>query len=435
MSFMETKNTPSLWGLSPLAVFLFVYLTASILRGDFYAMPITIAFLISSIYAVFMSRGIALERRIQLFTQGAAHPSILSMIWIFVLAGAFASGAKSIGAIDATVNAVLYVLPESLLIPGIFVASCIISLSIGTSVGTIVALTPMALGFASELTLDPAYVSAVVVGGAFFGDNMSFISDTTIAATTSQGCSMRDKFRANLMIALPAAIVTLGIYLVQSQSLELDIQTHNFSFWLLLPYAIVLVCALLGMNVLSVLCIGIASCGIIGIATAHDAGLWKWVDDMGSGVNGMGELIIVTLLAAGMLELIKYNGGIDYLLSKLSGNLHSRRGAEVSIATLVCTANICTANNTIAILTTGNVAREIATKYGLAPKRSASLLDTFSCLIQGLLPYGAQLLLASGFAEVSPVNIIVYLYYPLVLGGCALLSILFGYPRASGMSR
>lgn len=427
----KTKRPESLWGLSPLAVFLVVYLVASILRGDFYAMPITIAFLFSSIYAVLTTRGLVAEKRIELFTQGAAHPSILSMIWIFALAGAFASGAKSIGAIEATVNAVLYILPESLLIPGIFVASCIISLSIGTSVGTVVALTPMALGFASELSLDPAYVAAVVVGGAFFGDNLSFISDTTIAATTSQGCSMRDKFRANFVIALTAAMATLTIYLVQSQSIQLSIEPKSFSPWLLLPYVIVLICALSGMNVLSVLCIGIASCGLIGIVKADSISFWQWIDDMGAGVNGMGELIIVTLLAAGMLELIKYNGGIDYLLHKLSGNIKTQRGAELSIATLVCTANVCTANNTIAILTTGSVAKEIATKYGIDPKRAASLLDTFSCLTQGLLPYGAQLLLASGFAEVSPVSIMTHLYYPFALGGCALISILLGYPRVA----
>lgn len=431
MNNKEIKTATSLWGLSPLAVFLIVYLSTSIIRGDFYVMPITIAFLASSIYAIMITQGLSLEKRINLFTQGASHQSILSMIWIFALAGAFASGAKSIGTIDATVNAVLYILPESLLIPGVFVASCIISLSIGTSVGTVVALTPMAIGFASELSLSYAYVSAVVVGGAFFGDNLSFISDTTIASTTSQGCNMQDKFSANIIIALPAALATVIIYLIQSQSMSLAIEPKDFSLWLLLPYLIVLICTLFGMNVLLTLCIGIASCGIIAIGRADGQTFWSWIDNMGTGINGMGELIIVTLLGAGMLQLIQYNGGIDYLLQKLSGNVRTKRGAELSIAALVCTANICTANNTIAILSTGNVAKQIASRYKIAPKRVASLLDTFSCFIQGLLPYGAQLLLAASFAEVSPMKISQYLYYPFILGGFAVLSILMDWSKYS----
>ena len=392
-------------------------------------MPITVAFTVASIYAVAITRGIKLEERIRQYSRGASDPNILLMIWIFVLAGAFATGAKSMGAIDATVNLILSLLPSSLLLPGLFIAACFISLSIGTSVGTVIALVPIALGLGESLGLPNAYVAAVVTGGAFFGDNLSFISDTTIAATRTQGCSMKDKFRANIAIVLPAAIIALALYFVVGLELPaVRPSGEEGSFLLTLPYLLVLVAAVAGMNVLGVLTLGIIACGAVGLGTGT-LPAWDWIAALGSGITGMGELIIVTLMAGGMLELIRYNGGIDYLLRHLTRGISGKRGAELTIAILVSVANLCTANNTIAILTTGKVSREITKQYGLDPRKTASILDTFSCFVQGLIPYGAQLLLASKLAGVSPMDIVPNLYYPFIMGGCALLSILLRFPR------
>lgn len=392
-------------------------------------MPITVAFTVASIYAVAITRGIKLEERIRQYSRGASDPNILLMIWIFVLAGAFATGAKSMGAIDATVNLILSLLPSSLLLPGLFIAACFISLSIGTSVGTVIALVPIALGLGESLGLSNAYVAAVVTGGAFFGDNLSFISDTTIAATRTQGCSMKDKFRANIAIVLPAAIIALALYFVVGLELPaVRPSGEEGSFLLTLPYLLVLVAAVAGMNVLGVLTLGIIACGAVGLGTGT-LPAWDWIAALGSGITGMGELIIVTLMAGGMLELIRYNGGIDYLLRHLTRGISGKRGAELTIAILVSVANLCTANNTIAILTTGKVSREITKQYGLDPRKTASILDTFSCFVQGLIPYGAQLLLASKLAGVSPMDIVPNLYYPFIMGGCALLSILLRFPR------
>ena len=392
-------------------------------------MPITVAFTVASIYAVAITRGIKLEERIRQYSRGASDPNILLMIWIFVLAGAFATGAKSMGAIDATVNLILSLLPSSLLLPGLFIAACFISLSIGTSVGTVIALVPIALGLGESLGLSNAYVAAVVTGGAFFGDNLSFISDTTIAATRTQGCSMKDKFRANIAIVLPAAIIALVLYFVVGLELPaVRPSDEEGSFLLTLPYLLVLVAAVAGMNVLGVLTLGIIACGAVGLSTGA-LPAWDWIAALGSGITGMGELIIVTLMAGGVLELIRYNGGIDYLLRHLTRGISGKRGAELTIAILVSVANLCTANNTIAILTTGKVSREITKQYGLDPRKTASILDTFSCFVQGLIPYGAQLLLASKLAGVSPMDIVPNLYYPFIMGGCALLSILLRFPR------
>ena len=392
-------------------------------------MPITVAFTVASIYAVAITRGIKLEERIRQYSRGASDPNILLMIWIFVLAGAFATGAKSMGAIDATVNLILSLLPSSLLLPGLFIAACFISLSIGTSVGTVIALVPIALGLGESLGLSNAYVAAVVTGGAFFGDNLSFISDTTIAATRTQGCSMKDKFRANIAIVLPAAIIALVLYFVVGLELPAVRPSGEAgSFLLTLPYLLVLVAAVAGMNVLGVLTLGIIACGAVGLGTGT-LPAWDWIAALGSGITGMGELIIVTLMAGGVLELIRYNGGIDYLLRHLTRGISGKRGAELTIAILVSVANLCTANNTIAILTTGKVSREITKQYGLDPRKTASILDTFSCFVQGLIPYGAQLLLASNLAGVSPMDIVPNLYYPFIMGGCALLSILLRFPR------
>ena len=431
-TYMQQTATPtrrpSWFGLTPLVVFLLVYLVASIVSGDFYKMPIAVAFLVASGYAVAITRGLGLMERIQQFSRGAADTNILMMIWIFILAGAFAGGAKSVGAVTATVDVILSVLPASMLLPGLFIASCFISLSIGTSVGTLVALASIALGIAESLGVSDAYVVAIVASGAFFGDNLSFISDTTIAATRTQGCGMRDKFKVNFSIVFPAALIALGIYLVRGFDLPATPREMTQPAWLMIPYCLVLLAAVGGLNVLLVLIIGIVSSGLL-VFALEDVTVWDWTKALGEGIGGMGELITVTLLAGGMLELIRYNGGIDYLLEKLTRHISGKRGAELAIAALVSLANLCTANNTIAILTTGKVAREITDKYQLDPRKSASILDTFSCFIQGVIPYGAQLLLAASLTGLSPIEIIPYLYYTFIMGGMALLAILLRYPR------
>lgn len=350
------------------------------------------------------------------------------MVWIFILAGAFAQSAKQMGAINATVNLTLHILPDNLLLAGIFIASCFISLSIGTSVGTIVALTPVATGLAQRTGIDIPFMVAIVVGGSFFGDNLSFISDTTIASTKTQGCVMRDKFRVNSMIVVPAALIVLGIYIFQGLSVIAPAQTQEIEWLKVIPYLVVLGTAIAGINVMIVLLLGIISTAIIGIPTGSFS-IFEWFGAMGSGITGMGELIIITLLAGGMLETIRYNGGIDFIIEKLTRHVNGKRGAELSIAALVSIANLCTANNTIAIITTGPIAKDIAGKFNLDRRKVASILDTFSCFIQGIIPYGAQLLMAAGLANISPISIVGNLYYPFTMGTFALLAILSRYPR------
>ncbi|MDO4955725.1 MAG: Na+/H+ antiporter NhaC family protein [Bacteroidales bacterium] len=419
---------PRWLSISPLLVFILFYLITSIILQDFYKIPIIVAFLVSGIYALVVFRKQPFEERLKCFSQGAGNPSIMLMVWIFVLAGAFALSAKEMGAIDATVGLALHLLPDNMLLPGFFLAACFISLSIGTSVGTVVALTPVAAGVAEQTGCLLPLMVASVVGGAFFGDNLSFISDTTIVATQSQGCQMRDKFFANIRMVLPAALVVLVIYVIIGLDIHAPQTLPDVEWIKVLPYLAVLSLAIIGMNVMFVLIIGIILSGIIGIATSsYD--LWGWFAAINTGVMGMGELIVVTLLAGGMLELIRENGGIDYLTSLLTRRIRSQRGAELSIAALVTISDVCTANNTVAIITVGSIAKDVSSRFGVDPRRTASILDTFGCFAQGLIPYGAQLLMASGLAMLSPTQIIPYLFYPFAIGFFALVCILLRYPR------
>lgn len=414
--------------LSPLVVFLVIYLLSSVLAGDFYKIPISAVFLIASVWAVFICKGKTIDEKIAVFSEGAGDKNVLLMIWIFVLAGAFAATAKEIGAIDATVNLTLRILPGKLLYAGLFLASCFISMSVGTSVGTIVALVPVAAGIAGEIGGSVPMITAIIVGGAFFGDNLSFISDTTIAATKTQNCSMSDKFKANLYIAAPAATIVAAIYIVLGASVSFSPEAGAVDWVLLIPYVLIIALSISGMNVSVVLLCGLAVNAIIGFSRNYIS--WSdFLEAAGSGISGMGDLIIVTLLAGGMLEVIRHNGGLDFIVNGLTRHIRGKRGAELSIAGLVSIANLCTANNTIAIITTGRIARELTEKFGLDPRKSASILDTFSCLVQGLIPYGAQLLMASGLAGISSVSIISYLYYPFVLGVIAIAAILLRFPR------
>ena len=417
-----------LLALSPVAVFLCLYLVVSLVIGDFYKMPLSVALLAASMWSVAIySRGGSLVQRIETFSRSAGHTNILYMIWIFILAGAFASLAKEIGVIDATVNFTLRFFPSRFIVPGLFVAACFISLSIGTSVGTVVALSPLAVEMASASGASLPFYVAVVLGGAFFGDNLSFISDTTIAATRSQGCNMADKFKANLWIALPAALVTLGIYVFMSIGTPEVAVGDSADPWLILPYLVVLVAAVAGVNVTIVLTLGIVTALVMGLMYGHD--IISLFGFMGAGIDSMGELIIVTILAAGMLGVIKAAGGIQYLLRVLTSHVSGVRGAQACVAFLAGLVNLCTANNTVAIITVGSISRDIGERFGIDLRKNASLLDSSSCIVQCLIPYGAQTLLASSLAGIAPAAPFPYLYYPWALAMMVALSIIFQFPR------
>ena len=426
------SNKKGLLALSPLILLialiaLFTGYSAEESHKDT-SLSLTVAFMISSIYAVAISGGMHIRKRIDTYSRGAGANNLMLMLWIYVLAGAFAASAKAMGAVDATVNLALSLLPASMILPGLFLAACFISLSIGTSVGTIVALVPIAAGLAHSVDANLALTVAIIVGGAYFGDNLSFISDTTVVATQTQGCQMSDKFRVNALIVIPAAIIILIIYGILGAGTKAPTHIDAVQYMKVLPYIVVLVTAIAGMNVMAVLTLGSILCGIIGII---DGGydIFGWFSAMGNGVIGMGELIIIAMMAGGMLEIIRENGGIDFIISKITAHVNSKRGAELSIAALVSMVNICTANNTVAILTVGNISKKIGDKFGVDNRKAASILDTFSCTIQGLIPYGVQMLLAAGLSGLSPLDIIPYLYYPMAIGLAALFAILFRYPR------
>ncbi len=414
--------------MSPLMVFIVLYLVTSIIAGDFYKVPITVAFMAASMYAIVIMGGIPLRQRIDIYSRGAGTGQMMLMIWIFIMAGAFANTAKVMGAIDATVNLALTLLPGNMLLAGLFLAACFISLSVGTSVGTIVALTPIAAGVAQQTDISLPMMTAVVVGGSFFGDNLSFISDTTIVATSTQGCRLSDKFRVNSFLVVPAALLILGVYLYMGRGITSPHDVGEVSVIKVSPYLVVLLTAVFGMNVMAVLALGIVLTGVIGIVNGS-FDIFGWFAAIGEGIIGMGELIIITMMAGGLLEIIRHNGGIDFLIQQLTRRVKDKRGAELSIAALVSLVDLCTANNTVAIITVGSIAKQIGDRFGVDNRKAASILDTFSCTIQGLIPYGAQLLMAAGLAALNPVSIIPYLYYPFAIGIAALLSILLRYPR------
>ena len=427
-------NRKGIIALSPLAVFVVLYLVTSIIAGDFYKVPITVAFLLSSVFAVIVCGGIPqkssmpIAERVSIFSRGASTGNMMLMLWIFVLAGAFANTAKVMGSIDATVNLTLSVLPGNMIFAGLFLAACFVSISIGTSVGTIVALTPIAAGVAQTTGMSIPMLTAVIVGGSLFGDNLSFISDTTIAATSTQGCKLSDKFRVNSFLVMPVALLILIAYGVIGAGIESPHDVGEVSFLKVLPYIVVLITAICGMNVMGVLTLGILMTGAIGLIDgAFD--VFGWFAAMGDGIKGMGELIVITMMAGGMLELIKVNGGIDVVISLITKHIKTKRSAELSIAALVGMVNVCTANNTVAIITTGGIAKQIGDRFGIDNRKCASILDTMSCCVQGVIPYGAQMLMAAGLANVNPVSIMPHLYYPYLLGIVTILAIIMRYPR------
>lgn len=432
------SNKKGLLALSPLFLLIVLILAFTVYSVDSShqdtSLSLTVAFMISSIYAVAISGGMPVRKRVDTYSKGAGANNLMLMLWIYVLAGSFAASAKAMGAVDATVNLALSILPASMILPGLFLAACFISVSIGTSVGTVVALVPIAAGLAHSMDANVGMMTAIIVGGAYFGDNLSFISDTTVVATQTQNCKMSDKFKVNSMIVVPAAVLVLIAYSVMGVGLQAPTHINEVEYMKVLPYLIVLITAIAGMNVMAVLTLGTLLCGAIGIGS-HLLGasgsydLFGWFSAMGNGIIGMGELIIIAMMAGGMLEIIRENGGIDFIINKITAHVNSKRGAELSIAALVSMVNICTANNTVAILTVGNISKKIGDRFGVDNRKAASILDTFSCMVQGLIPYGVQMLLAAGLANLSPMDILPYLYYPLAIGVAALLAILLRYPK------
>ncbi len=419
---VDISYSRELLAISPIIVFLIVYLVTSLIFGDFYKMPISVALMIASIWAAFTLKGKSISQKIEIFSKEAGSSNVLYMVWIFILAGAFAAIAKQSGAVEATVDLALIILPSYMIVPGLFIATCFISMAIGTSVGTVVALTPLAVNMAEGAGAPVPFFVAILLGGAFFGDNLSFISDTTIAATRTQGCDMKDKFLANIRIVLPAAAIALFLYCLFSPTLESTPQPSGRSLWLVIPYLIVIACALYGITVTVVLLIGIISAMIAAIL--EGISILDIFSIAGKGIDSVGPLVMITLLAAGMLGMIKSAGGIDFILKILGRNISTSRGAQLSISLLVGIVNLCTANNTVAILTVGSLAKKIADTYNIPPRKTASLLDTGSCIVQAIIPYGAQTLMAASLAGISPIAPWQYLFYPQILILCLAISIM-----------
>lgn len=422
---MNQRN--GLLAITPLILLIVLFATYGFM-ADVSEMGMVKIFGIVSLYALFVMRGVRFLELLKSFWRGATHRDLQMMVWIFILAGIFSSTAKGMGAVDATVNLTLRLLPSDLILAGMFLAACFISLSMGTSVGTIVALVPVATGITEHTSLSLPLIVAAVVGGALFGDNLSFISDTTVVATRTQGCQMRDKFSVNVRIVLPAALITFFLYLLFGYGQSGVVEVAQVEWLKVVPYLSVLLLALLGLNVLLVL--GVGCLLTLGVGCWTDSvAMSEWLRLGWSGINGMICLIAISVMAGGLLGLVKRGGGISYLLYILTRRISNQREAEMTIAGMVCLTNLCTANNTVAILSVGTLAKNIAVRFGVDPRKSASLLDTFSCFVQGIIPYGAQLLMAAGLAALSPFDIIPYLFYPYLMGVSALLAIRFRYPK------
>ncbi|GIN88568.1 sodium:proton antiporter [Heyndrickxia sporothermodurans] len=420
------KGNP--WALIPFVVFLILFIGSGVITGDFYAFPVIVAIAISGAVALAMNRKEPFVRKVDIFCQGAGNLNVMLMVVIFLLAGAFSEAAKGMGAVDSTVNFALSVVPQNMLVVGLFIIACFISLSMGTSMGTIVALAPIGVGISEHTDFSMALVMAAIIGGSMFGDNLSFISDTTITAVRSQGAQMKDKFKVNFWIALPAAIVTGIILGAITMGETAQVEHLSYSWVKIVPYVLVIIFALVGMNVFLVLALGIVLAGAVGLADGSYH-LMSLLQKIGEGMAGMYENAFLAILIAGMVEVIKFNGGVDFLLYLATRRIKSKKGAEFSIAGLVGLTDLSTANNTIAILIAGPLAKNIADQYGIEPRKSASILDIFSCTIQGLLPYGAQFLAAASVAEISPVSILQYSFYPILIGICGIIAILIGYPK------
>ena len=417
------KKQSGLIALLPLAVFIVAYLGISIIAKDMYAVSVIVPFSIAAVTALMMNKKEKLDNKLEIFCKGAGESNVILMILIFILAGAFAQIAKDMGAVDATVNLGLSILPNNLLVAGLFLIACFIALAVGTSMGTIAALVPIAVGIADKTGVALALTVGAVVSGAMFGDNLSIISDTTIAATRTQGCQMRDKFRMNFRIVLPAAIITTIIFVLLTRNMPtVSVEALNFNIVKIIPYIAVIGSALMGLNVVLVLLVGIVIASGIGIAYGN-FDIVSLGTSISTGVMGMSETIIISLLIAGTIGIIKANGGINYILEKGLKKFKNKRNAELGIATLVSLVDVCTANNTIAIVTVGPIAKNISDEFDLEPKRVAGIMDMFSCVFQGIIPYGAQLISAAALASITPFEIMKYLFYPYIMGISAVIAI------------
>lgn len=431
MDTLPTGNKGNGWALLPFAIFFILYAITFATTGDLRNMPVSVAFTVATAVAVFTVRGTPFPERIRIFSKGAGNQTIMLMVVIFILAGAFSGIARSMGAVDATVNLILYTMPPQAIMAGLFVAACVISMSMGTSSGTVAALAPIAVGISSQTDIAPAMILGIVIGGAMFGDNLSFISDTTIVVTKTQGCRMIDKFLVNSMIVIPIAIIMVIIYIFMGRDITISNEiVFDRGDWIkVIPYLTVLVTALAGVDVVIVLLTGIVLSSFFGLITP-DFSVWNLTKSIQTGiVSDMGELIIVSIMAGGIFEIIKYNKGIDWLIYVLTSKISTKRGAEFSIAGLVIFTNFCTANNTITCIITGPIAKDISTRFRLDSRKTASLMDTFSCFVQGMIPYGAQLLIAAGIANINPVEIVPRLYYPFLIGIAAAIAIAIRYPK------
>ena len=424
------------WGLTPILLFTCLVIITGFVTNNISAMPILVAFFISAGFALLLNpkgERISIDEKIQLFCQGGGEKNIILLVFIFLLAGAFYALTIDIGARDATVNLALQFIPTNLILPGLFLICCFIAFAMGTSMGTVTALSPIGVGLAESLGVPVPLAVGIVVGGAMFGDNLSFVSDTTIAATRSQGVKLKDKFKANLIIAVPAALITFVLLLFVDISGTSAIETSTFALAKILPYGVIIISALLGFNVIAVLALGIASAALLGISNG-DLTFLSMLQSIQKGMGWMQELAMIAITIGGIVALIKRYGGMIWLIDNLTKKVTSKRGAELSIAGIVSFLDVSTANNTIAIVTAGPIAHKLNQQYNIDPKRTASILDVFSCGFQGLVPYGAQLLSAAAIAGISPLAITPYCWYPMLIIGFGTLSILLqlGTMRKSG---
>lgn len=415
--------------LLPLGVFIVMFLGVSLITKDFYKMPVVSALIVASAIAILQNKKVTIESKVERFCKGAGDSSIILMCLIFILAGAFAEVSKAMGAVDSTVNLGLAVFPHSFMVAGIFIIGSFLSMSLGTSVGTIVTLAPIAVRISQKTGLPMEFLIAAVVSGAMFGDGLSMISNSTVAATKTQNCEMVDKFKANFKIVLPAAILTLIIYAFLTFGMHINNSgAYNYDLIKILPYIAVLIVALTGFNVVLVLVGGIVLASVIGLIYGS-FDIFTVFQLCAKGVAGMEDISIISILIGGIGELIKFNGGIEYLLHTIRKRIRSRKGAEFGIGILVSLVDLCTANNTVSIIIVGSLAKDLSENYGVDRRKAASLLDTFACFIQGCIPYGAQLLVASSFAKISPFMIMKYLCYPYLLGVASIFAIILGVPK------
>ena len=422
---MEKEKKGRAIALLPIGVFLIIFLGAGIVFQDFYAMPAIVAFLIALFVAFLQNKELSFNKKIEVIAKGVGEENIITMSLIFLCAGGFSGAVTAAGGVDSTVNLGLSLIPAHFAVAGLFLIGCFISVSMGTSMGTIAALAPIAVGISEKTGFALSICIGAVVCGAMFGDNLSMISDTTIAAVKTQGCEMKDKFKANFFIVLPAAIITVLIFWFATRNVNFHLEENvSYSLWEVLPYMVVLLGALIGINVFVVLISGIVISLIVGVSMGHIA-LSEMFQVVGNGVTSMYDITVISIIVACIVSLVKEHGGIQFILNLIKSKINGRRGAEFGIALLALFVDVCTANNTVAIVMTGPIAKEISEEFDVDPRRSASLLDMFTSVGQGIIPYGAQLLSAATLTGLTPLQIIPNLYYPLLMGVCGVLAIIF----------